>query len=296
MATDALRLRLEALNRGPLADVAPRENRNVPPVATATSPSSEAGSPCSTKCIPGLLRRGELIETVAGPHWRVAVRLEEFWPGGTRLVMARQQHLQGLRATAQQAVEPTLVMAAEFASLMAALPERAMLLDLETCGLAGSALFLAGVLRHNGDGPAIELLVARNYAEEAAMLASLWQIAATCDVLVTFNGKTFDWPMLCDRSVRHRLDPALTGRQMLHIDILHHARRRWRKQLPNCRLQTLEQYVCRRRRSGDVPSQQIPSIYADYVRTGFERDMDAVLYHNALDLITLLDLTLRLAA
>ena len=82
----------------------------------------------------------------------------------------------------------------------------------------------------------------------------------------------------------------------MHIDILHHARRRWRKQLPNCRLQTLERHVCRRRRAADIPGHAIPGVYADYVRTGFERDMDTVLYHNALDLVTLFDLAHRLAA
>ena len=53
--------------------------------------------------------------------------------------------------------------------------------------------------------------------------------------------------------------------------------------------------VCRRRRSDDIPGQRIPAAYAEFVRTGFEREMDAILYHNALDLVTLFDLTLRLA-
>jgi uncharacterized protein YprB with RNaseH-like and TPR domain len=77
---------------------------------------------------------------------------------------------------------------------------------------------------------------------------------------------------------------------------LHHARRRWRGHLPNCRLQTLERHVCRRSRAVDIPGHAIPGVYADYVRTGFERDMDTVLYHNAIDLVTLFDLAHRLAA
>ena len=77
--------------------------------------------------------------------------------------------------------------------------------------------------------------------------------------------------------------------------MLHHARRRWRRQLPDCRLQTLERVVCRRKRTGDIPGHRIPAAYAEYVRTGFEREMEAILYHNAMDLVTLLDLTLRLA-
>jgi uncharacterized protein YprB with RNaseH-like and TPR domain len=101
--------------------------------------------------------------------------------------------------------------------------------------------------------------------------------------------------MVLERSVRHRLRPN-PPQGIQHIDVLHHARRRWRRQLPNCRLQTLEWHVCRRRREADIPGHRIPAVYADYVRTGFERDMDTVLYHNALDLVTVFDLALRLAA
>jgi uncharacterized protein YprB with RNaseH-like and TPR domain len=115
------------------------------------------------------------------------------------------------------------------------------------------------------------------------------------EVLVTFNGKTFDWPMVLERSVRHRFDSGVMNRRFEHLDVLHHARRRWQKLVSDCRLQTLERVVCRRRRVGDVSGNRIPSIYAEYVRTGFERDMDGVLYHNALDLVTLYDLALRLA-
>ena len=192
-------------------------------------------------------------------------------------------------AEAQQAVEPTVVMEAEFAALVAAMPERVLMLDLETCGLGGAALFLVGVLRQIDGMPTVELLLARNYAEEQAVLESLWQTVAGHDVLVTFNGKSFDWPMVLDRSVRYRLARTRIRRsELLHLDLLHHARRRWRRQLPDCRLQTLEQFVCRRSRTGDIPGHRIPAAYADYVRTGFERDMDAILYHNAMDLVTLL--------
>ena len=89
--------------------------------------------------------------------------------------------------------------------MVAALPDRVLLLDLETCGFAGSALFLVGLLRQIEGVPTVELLLARNYAEEQAILETLWQTVAGHDVLVTFNGKSFDWPMVVDRSVRHRL-------------------------------------------------------------------------------------------
>jgi uncharacterized protein YprB with RNaseH-like and TPR domain len=241
------------------------------------------------------LRSGEPVETVHGTHLRIRLPLENLWPNGTQLIIGRQEFLQTQLASARQAVEPSVVFAPEFASLVGALPDRAIGLDLETCGLAGSALFLIGLFRHIKGQPTVELLLARNYSEEAAVLTTFWETIVDHHVLLTFNGKTFDWPMVIERSVRHRLKPVAALSNFIHIDVLHHARRRWRKQLPNCRLQTLEQHVCRRHRTDDIPGHRIPGVYADYVRTGFERDMDNVLHHNALDLVTLFDLALRLA-
>jgi uncharacterized protein YprB with RNaseH-like and TPR domain len=263
--------------------------KKAPAIKTAALQSTLA------KALPGLLRRGDVVQTSAGEHWRVCVPVDELWPNGPKLVAARQEFLQSQLAIAREAIEPNTVIQADFPALIAALPDRFVALDLETCGLAGAALFLVGMLRQSGGVPIVELLVARTYAEEAAVLKSFWQIMATHDVMITFNGKTFDWPMVLERSVRHRLRPSSTP-TIKHIDVLHHARRRWRKHLPNCRLQTLEWHVCRRRRADDIPGHRIPAVYAEYVRTGFERDMDTVLYHNALDLVTLFDLALRLAA
>jgi uncharacterized protein YprB with RNaseH-like and TPR domain len=169
------------------------------------------------------------------------------------------------------------------------------LLDLETCGLSGSSLFLAGLLRPIDGRLTVELLLARDYSEEPAVLASLWQRVHAEGVVVTFNGKSFDWPMVVDRSRRHLL---FRGQRMpapVHLDLLHAARRRWRGQLPDCKLQTLEQRICGRSRMDDISGAMIPAAYHEYVRTGFEREMDAVLLHNAIDLVTLLDLAMRLA-
>jgi uncharacterized protein YprB with RNaseH-like and TPR domain len=141
----------------------------------------------------------------------------------------------------------------------------------------------------------VELLLARNYAEECAVLASLWQRIDEQSVVVTFNGKSFDWPMVVDRTRRHLLFRGQRLPTPKHLDMLHPARRRWKKELPDCKLQTLEQRICGRSRVGDIAGSLIPAAYKDYVRTGFEREMDAILFHNALDLVTLLDLAMRLA-
>ncbi len=303
MIDESLRTRLEALNRAPIAaEKGPAQtNGEAASAAERTTqrphiPITQRPTTSFTKFTPGVLRSGDTIETSHGPHLRIRLSLENLWPNGAQLITARQEFLRSQLAAAQHAIEPSLVLESEFASLVGALPDRVLGLDLETCGLAGSALFLIGLFRQIDGRPMIELLLARNYAEEPAVLATLWQTIADQQVLLTFNGKTFDWPMVVERSIRHRLQLAAPANNFLHIDILHHARRRWRKQLPNCRLQTLEQHVCRRHRTDDIPGHRIPAVYADYVRTGFERDMDSVLHHNALDLVTLFDLALRLAA
>jgi uncharacterized protein len=296
MVEDSLRRRLEALNRGVLPESAvavatPPAIKTVRPQSVARSPSK--GS--AIKPMPGLLRRGEVVVTGAGEHLRIRLPIDDVWPGGAGLVRQRTEHLQQLASAAGAATELPVVREPDFAALIAALPDRLLLLDLETCGLAGSAVFLVGLLRQIGGAPAVELLLARNYAEEQAILETLWQTVAGHEVLATFNGKSFDWPMVLDRSTRYRLAGCRENNALAHVDLLHHARRRWRRQLPDCRLQTLEQLVCRRHRGDDIPGHRIPAAYAEFVRTGFEREMDAILNHNAIDLVTLLDLALRLA-
>jgi uncharacterized protein YprB with RNaseH-like and TPR domain len=106
-------------------------------------------------------------------------------------------------------------------------------------------------------------------------------------MVVTFNGETFDLPYLRDRALYHRLPPPLFPD---HLDLLPAARRRWRGTVPNCRLQTLEQHICHRRRSGDVPGEVIPQLYHDFVRTANWPLLLPVFHHNALDLLTLAEL------
>jgi uncharacterized protein YprB with RNaseH-like and TPR domain len=178
----------------------------------------------------------------------------------------------------------------DLAALTRSFPDSTLFLDLETCGLAGSAIFLVGVIQGTADGLVISQLLARNYAEEKAILCSLWRLIACQSVLVSFNGKSFDWPMVQDRTTLHRLDRSATV-DLLHCDLLHHARRRWKGRLRDCKLQTLEQFVCGRRRRGDIPGRDVPRAYHQYVRSGDAWEMRSVLHHNALDLVTLLELS-----
>jgi uncharacterized protein YprB with RNaseH-like and TPR domain len=167
-----------------------------------------------------------------------------------------------------------------------------LVMDIETSGVNDATpLFLIGTLRFDETEPQMEFFLARNSNEEAATLAAYHQ-RARGKRLVTFNGKSFDWPFIARRSRYHKVpfsDP------MFHLDMLHHARRKWRAQLPDCRLQTLEKFLCGRGRVGDVPGYKIPGQYADFVeRTSAGQNaawlLSPILHHNALDLLTLAEI------
>jgi uncharacterized protein YprB with RNaseH-like and TPR domain len=181
----------------------------------------------------------------------------------------------------------------ELARVREAFPHGVLFLDLETCGLGSAMIFLVGVIRQCGEELVVEQLLARNYNEERAILETLWCVAADVTALVTFNGKSFDWPLVQDRTTFHRLSRSAQP-SMKHCDLLHHVRRRWRHVLPNCKLQTLERAFCGRGRIDDIPGHRIPQAYHDFVRTGRTHELELILHHNALDLVTLLELTLRM--
>lgn len=85
-------------------------------------------------------------------------------------------------------------------------------------------------------------------------------------------------------------DGAVTNIEPPHLDLLHDARRRWKGRLANCRLQTLETHLCRRSRSGDIPGSEIPAAYHQFVRDGEAGQLQAILHHNLLDMLTMVQL------
>ncbi len=179
------------------------------------------------------------------------------------------------------------------ASLAALPPERILFLDIETAGFHGSALFLVGLLVYEDGRFLIKQLFARDYAEEAAVLEHLRDYYDKSDVVVTFNGRSFDLPFVHDRAILHRVDLV---RPEFDMDLLHAARRVWKGTLPNCRLGTLEEFVCGRRRSGDLPSHLIPQAYHDFVESADARLMVEVVRHNAYDLVTMAHLLAKMAS
>ncbi len=164
----------------------------------------------------------------------------------------------------------------------------AVFLDTETTGLAGgtgTAAFLVGIGWVEGDRFRFRQYFMRDYHEEAALLRGLGEDLARFRHLVTFNGRTFDVPLLESRYRMNRERFPLAKAR--HFDLLHPARRLWKARLESCRLQVLEAALLGYRRLGDVPGSEIPNIYFDFVRRRDGRAMARVLQHNRLDVISL---------
>lgn len=177
------------------------------------------------------------------------------------------------------------------AAVTAVDPRRTIVLDIETGGFAGMPVFLIGIARLDGEPLRVVQLQARDYPEEAAILAGLAGLIADGDTWVTFNGKSFDEPFLRDRARLHGIRLPEPGR---HVDLLHAARRVWRHLVPNCKLTTLEAHLLGRRRVGDAPSGDVPELFRHFIQTGNAGPLAPVLLHNQIDVISCVELLLRL--
>jgi len=169
-------------------------------------------------------------------------------------------------------------------------PEKWLFLDTETTGLAGGTgtyAFLIGVAWWDSGGLQVEQFMMRDFSEEHSVLLELAARIAERPVLVTFNGKTFDWPLLESRYLMTRCIqvPELAA----HLDLLHPARAVWKLRLGSVRLVELERHVLDAPRLGwhredDVPSSLIPQFYFDYLRGASPAPLAGVVRHNGMDL------------
>jgi len=171
-------------------------------------------------------------------------------------------------------------------------PERWAFLDTETTGLAGGSgtyAFLIGVGRITAEGFHLRQFFMRDYDEEASLLAALAEYLADFDVLITYNGKTFDVPLLETRYRMARFQPPFERLQ--HLDLLHGSRRLWNLRFDSCRLVELERQILGVERDGDLPGEMIPYVYFDYLRNREAFRVVPILHHNAIDILTLACLT-----
>jgi uncharacterized protein YprB with RNaseH-like and TPR domain len=162
-------------------------------------------------------------------------------------------------------------------------------LDTETSGLSGGTgtyAFLVGVARFIDDQFVLRQFFMRDPAEEPALLEGLANFLAPCNSLVTFNGKSFDAPLLSTRYRLHQIP--IPYKEYSHLDLLPLARRLWRDRLESRALKYLEEHVLGLKRSSEeVPGYEIPWLYFDYLRTGDARPLGGVFYHNAMDVVAM---------
>jgi hypothetical protein len=163
--------------------------------------------------------------------------------------------------------------------------------DLETTGLAGGAgtfAFLVGCAGFVNGAFRTRQCFLTDYGAERPLLAAVAECMAEADLLVSFNGRTFDAPLLETRYLFHRTSMPFS--HLPHLDMLHTARRLWSGDA-GCSLRFLEGALAGVRRPGDVPSAEIPARYVHYVRTGEVTPLVPVFEHNRLDLLSLAVLT-----
>jgi len=170
--------------------------------------------------------------------------------------------------------------------------DRWAFLDTETTGLAGGSgtyAFLIGVGRITREGFKVRQFFMREYAEERSILSALEAHLNDFDVLITYNGKSYDQPLLETRYLMTRHKPPFA--RLGHLDLLHGARRLWKLRLANCRLMQLEEQILGVYRDGDLPGELIPYVYFEYLRSREAQRLVPIFHHNAMDILTLACLT-----
>lgn len=170
--------------------------------------------------------------------------------------------------------------------------ERLLFLDTETTGLSGGAgtvAFEIGAGWIEPRGMVIRQYVMRDYGQEADMLREVASLIAHADTIVTFNGKSFDLPLLESRMIMNRIRVHVTD--MPHLDLLHAARRVYKLRLGRCNLTALEEAVLGKTRCDDLPGAQVPERYFTYLKTGEFALLEDVLRHNFDDIQSLAELT-----
>lgn len=223
---------------------------------------------------------GREVETAHGVHYEVDKLYERHRRHGNIGIT----DLEGLPATLLEPISSGAIRDSH--------PTKWAFLDTETTGLAGGAgtyAFLIGVGSITPRGFLIRQFFMREFAEETSLLHGLSEYLKQFEVLITYNGKTYDQPLLETRYRMNRTRPPFTALQ--HLDLLFGARRLWKLRFDSCRLVDLENQILGVEREGDLPGEMIPYVYFEYLRTREAFQLVPILHHNQIDILTLACLT-----
>jgi len=172
---------------------------------------------------------------------------------------------------------------------------KTVFLDTETTGLAGGAgtyIFLVGIGYFKKNQFCVRQYFMRDYNEERALLSALNDLLGDFKTVVTYNGKTFDLPLMESRYIMSGIKMSLED--PCHFDLLYPARRLWKRRLENCSLSTVEREILKVRRIDDVPGYLIPEIYFKYLQTKDARLLKRVFEHNLQDILSLVALVSKM--
>lgn len=278
-ATLAKKRRMEDLKQQ-LAELRARVARIDRKYGAAPKPAT---SPRASRPEAGAARRyieewlsGEEVETAFGCHFETEKLYEGHRSHGSADIGALFD------------LPPDLLEALSDGAIPAVPPHEWAFLDTETTGLvggAGTCAFLVGVGRITREGFRVRQFFMRDFGEERSLLDALTRHLASFRVMITYNGRAFDQPLL---ETRYRLNRARAPfERMEHLDLLYGVRRLWKLRFESCRLVDLENQVLGFERQGDMPGALIPYVYFEYLRTRIAARLLPLFQHNATDILTL---------
>lgn len=286
----------------------PEASRPEPPAPRSAEPSGDASPASSLRAKLGLMTGTDLSREREIEYDKQAqgdYEIEHIVPGESRgdetegaFYLVRRDYplayAQGVVSlgSALESGAKEIAFSASDAELSDFDPRKALFIDTETTGLAGGAgtvAFLVGVGYFHEDVFRLDQCFMRDYDEEEPMLRFLGELAGDFETLVSYNGKSFDLPLLRTRFIQNRTPCSFEG--LLHYDLVHAARRFWRRRLQDCSLGNIEREVLGVRRVGDVPSYLIPQLYFDYLSSRDARPLEGVFYHHRMDILSLVSLT-----
>jgi len=248
--------------------------------STHAAPRPRTESLASSRAFIQDLISGQLVQTPHGEHFET----EKLWERHRRHGSVDISDLAELPADLLEQLSEGAIPHSH--------PAKWAFLDTETTGLAGGTgtyAFLIGVGSIEPGGFRLRQFFMRDYGEEASLLHRLSEHLAGFDVLVTYNGKAYDQPLLETRFRMSRARPPFD--RMEHLDLLFGARRLWKLRLESCRLVDLENQILGVERQGDLPGEMIPYCYFGYLRTKQAFDLVPIFHHNAIDILSLACLT-----
>jgi len=276
----------------------PRED--AAPAATRETANAEAAPPARPAVLDALRARMRSIlerampgpappRAVDTPDLPFTTTETESGPLHLRRIALSPAHRTGRHPIlpARTASPSLLALLALDPSLAACDPAGALYLDTETTGLAGgtgTVAFLVGLARWEESELVLEQVLVRNLGEEAPMLEHVAARMADASMLVTFNGKSFDLPLLRTRFVMARIAPP---RELPHLDLVHVARRLHKRRGLECKLTSLERDLLGFVRHDDVASGDVSACYLHFLRTGDTTTLLGVIEHNAWDVVAM---------